>query len=139
MATNLIPVAARMPYPIIVLDGFGQNPVNSAAHTLLVTNEGREITINAEPYDRFSGKRPEAIIPLPPAGEPRIPRNVTRFTAGQQVRVVRAPFAHKVGVIEALSPEAVAFPSGLRLPAARVEFSDGNKELVPLANIEVLG
>ncbi|MBN2501085.1 MAG: hypothetical protein JXB38_09935 [Anaerolineales bacterium] len=139
MATSLIPVATRMPYPIIVLDGFGQSAVNMAAHKLLASNEGREITINAEPYDRFSGKRPEAIIPLPAAGEPRIPRNVTRFSAGQQVRVVRAPYTHKVGIIETLSPEPVAFPSGLRMAAARIEFSDGNKELVPLANIEVLG
>lgn len=139
MATSLIPVASRMSFPIIVLDGFGHTPVNSAAHTLLVTNEGREITINAEPYDRFNGQRPEAIIPLPPAGEPRIPRNVTRFAPEQRVRVVQAPFAHKVGVIEDLSSEPVVFPSGLRLPAARVEFDDGKKELVPLANIEVLG
>jgi hypothetical protein len=139
MATSLIPVASRMPYPIIVLDGFGHKPVNSAAHTLLVTNEGREITINAEPYDPFSGKRPEAVIPLPPAGEPPTPRHAVRFAPNQRVRVVWAPFAYKVGVIETLSAEPVLFPSGLRLPAAGVEFSDGNKELVPLANIEVLG
>ena len=54
-----------------VLDGFGAMPMNSAAFKLLTTNNKREVTVNAEHFDRYSGNRPEVIIPLPVSTEPR--------------------------------------------------------------------
>jgi hypothetical protein len=139
LATNLLPVAARMTFPLMILDGFGNIPVNEMTFNLLTTNAGREIAINAEPFDRFKGNRPEVIIPLPASGGVQTPMSADHFEVGKRVRVVRAPLANMVGLIESLPPDAVVFPSGLRLPAASVEFDDGNKELVPLANLEVLG
>ena len=62
---SLIPLAREMRYPIIVTDGFGPLPMNSAAYKLLSTNAKREVTVNAEAYDRYSGARPEVIISLP--------------------------------------------------------------------------
>jgi hypothetical protein len=49
---SLIPQAREMRYPIIVTDGFGSLPMNSAAYKLLSTNAKREVTVNAEAYDR---------------------------------------------------------------------------------------
>jgi hypothetical protein len=43
-----------MRYPILVLDGFGAIPMNSAAFKLLTTNNKREVTVNAEHFDRYS-------------------------------------------------------------------------------------
>ncbi|KAA3642781.1 MAG: hypothetical protein DWQ07_19845 [Chloroflexi bacterium] len=139
LATQLLPLARRMPYPIVVLEGFGRRPMNQAAFTLLSTNAEREITINAEVFDRYKGTRPEIIIPLPSMGETPPPMSVTHFTPGQRVRIVRAPHSSEVGRLYALMEQAPTFPSGLRLDSAQVEFDDGEMAVVPLANIEVLG
>lgn len=139
LATNLIPLASRLSYPIIVLEGFGQRPINSTAHTLLATNAERETTVNAEKPNRFEGLRPEVVIPLPASGESPQPRVIERFASGQRVRIVRAPHAGEIARIADLPAQDPAFPSGVRTKAAQVEFEDGGKVLVPLANIEVLG
>ena len=139
LATQLLPMARRMPYPLVVLEGFGRRPMNQAAFTLLSTNSEREVTINAEVFDRYKGTRPEIIIPLPAMGETPPPMSVTHFAPGQRVRIVRAPHSSEVGRIYALMEQAPTFPSGLRLDSAQIEFEDGEMAVVPLANIEVLG
>ncbi|MBW8010213.1 MAG: hypothetical protein FVQ83_03075 [Chloroflexi bacterium] len=139
LAPKLISTAIKMPYPIIVLEGFDQVKMNSAAHTLLTTNESRELAINAESYNRFEGKRPEIVIPLQGAGDSPTPLNVETFTQGQKVRILRSPHASTVAKITFVQPGLTRFPSGLRAAAANVELEDGEKAVVPLANIEVLG
>ena len=71
----LLPLANQMRYPILVTDGLGSLPMNSLAYRLLSTNVQREVTLNAEAYDRYSGGRPEAIIALPVSQEPAAPRS----------------------------------------------------------------
>jgi hypothetical protein len=139
LATPLIPVAARMPYPILVLEGFGKLPMNAAAFKLLSTNAGRDIAVDAEPFDRFAGERPEAVIGLPAGGQPPIPLDLDEFRVGQRVRLARAPRPAGVGLIRGLPEGLARFPSGLRAVAAQVEFENGESVLVPLANIEVIG
>ena len=64
-------MAAQMPYPIMVLEGFGKIPINEVAYRLLSTSPDREITLNAEPFNRATGERPEAVIlPIKGQGEP---------------------------------------------------------------------
>ena len=65
LVPSLIQQAREMRYPIMVTEGFGPLPMNSAAYKLLSTNAKRDVTVNAEVYDRYTGARPEAIIPLP--------------------------------------------------------------------------
>jgi hypothetical protein len=201
MASALIPVAARMPYPIVLIEGFGLLPMNSAAFNLLVSNDRREVALNAEPWDRFTNRRPEVFIPLP-AGESRpaeespptpldkggeeprgrlgkrggeSPRatlsvaarfgkrgeesppapldkggaeprgrlgkggeEIVEFAVDQRVRVVRAPHKSQIGTIANLLPGTQVFPSGVQGQAAEVRLEDGNKVILPLANLEVL-
>ncbi len=139
MATQLIPLALRMPYPILVLEGFGQIPMNPGAFRLLSTNAQRDVTVNAEALNRFSGQRPEIIIPLPASGEPPVPLDLEQFRLEQRVHLLRAPHQGTVGRITGLPEELGIFSSGLRAPAAEVEIEGGERVLVPLANIEVLG
>lgn len=139
MAPKLAATALRMPYPIILIEGFGKLEMNSAAYTLLSTNATREVTINAETLNRYTDKRPEIIIPLEGSGNPLIPLSLETFTAGQKVRVLRSPHIGAIGTIEALLPGLTRLPSGLRAPCANIEIEQGEKMVVPLANIEVLG
>jgi hypothetical protein len=123
----------------MVIDGFGRLGMNSAAFKLLSTSERREVALNAEPWDRFEGKRPEVVIPLPASGELPLPRNADVFSPGQQVRIVRSPHTGKTGTLVSLRPGNTVLPSGIHAPAAEVRLESGDSAIVPLANLEVLG
>ena len=136
---SLIQPALQMRYPILVLDGFGSMPMNSAAFKLLTTNNKREVTVNGEFPDRYSSGRPEAIIPLQGTSEPDEPDDYVPFSVGQNVRMRRSPNVGAIGSITALPAGLSTLPSGLRAPAAEVKFENGDTALVPLVNLEVVG
>ena len=139
MQPSLASAALQMRYPILVMDGFGSHPMNSAAYRLLTTNARREVTVNAEPYERYGSGRPEVIIPLPVTVEPAPPNDLEVFATGQQVLLRAAPFYGATGAITRLRPGLTALPSGLRAPAADVRLENNEEILVPLANMEVIG
>ena len=139
LLSPLISIGYQMRYPILVLDGFGTIPMNSAAFKLLTTNNKREVTVNAEHFDRYSGNRPEVIIPLPVTSEPEEPNPYEKFAVGQMVRMRRPPNTGMIGTISSLPRGLSALPSGLRAPAADVKLENGETVLVPLVNLEVVG
>jgi hypothetical protein len=136
---SLIPQAREMRYPIIVIDGFGPMPMNSAAYKLLSTNVKRDVTVNAEARDHYSGACPEVIIPLPVSVLPPPPREVETFAPGLQVRMRRPPSMGLLGSIVAVKPGLTTLLSGLRAPAAEIKLENGETVIAPLINLEVVG
>jgi hypothetical protein len=139
LLSPLIVSAYQMRYPILVTDGFGAMPMNSAAFKLLTTNDKREVTVNAEHFDRYNGNRPEVIIPLPVSTDPPEPNSFEPFRTGQTVRLRRPPNAGMIGTLFSLPVGLSTLPSGLRAPAAEVRLENGETVLVPLVNMEVVG
>lgn len=139
MAPQLVAPATHAPYPIIVIEGFGTIPMNSAAFTMLSTNDSRDVTINAESFDRYQEKRPEIIIPLKASGDAINPLSMDTFRSGQRVRILRAPYIGEVATLQNTIAGLTRLPSGLRTQCAEIELESGEKVVVPLANIEVLG
>jgi hypothetical protein len=139
LLSPLIVSAYQMRYPILVTDGFGALPMNTAAFRLLTTNNKREVTVNAEHFDRYSGNRPEVIIPLPVSSDPPEPIGFETFAVGQTVRVRRPPNAGAIGTLSDLPGGMSVLPSGLRAPAAEVRLENGETVVVPLVNLEVVG
>lgn len=135
----LLSLAMQMNFPILSIEGFGQIPMNAAASKLLFSNVKREVTINAEAFDRYTGKRPEIVIPLPVTQEPPLPREVDALAPGQTVWIRRPPHAGAIGTLENLRSGLTILPSGLRAPAAEVRLENGERILVPLVNMEIVG
>ncbi len=138
MAASLVPIASRMQYPVMVLEGFGLLPMNAPAYRLLSTSDRREVALNAVAYDPYQGSRPELIIPLPTSGPPQLPTDMVEFESDQRVRIVRAPYKSQVGTIVSFRPGLETFPSGIAAPAADVLLENGSNVVVPLVNLEVL-
>lgn len=136
---SVLQAAAQAPFPVLLTDGFGQRPMNSAAFKLLTTNTKREVTLNAEFYDRQSGTRPEIFIPLPFTQEPPEPRDMETFAPGQVVRVCYLARPSMIGTVVQLRPGLSTLPNGLNAPAAEIRLETGEQALVPLTNLEVLG
>lgn len=136
---SAVSVAAQMRYPIVVTDGIGRRSMNAAAYRLLITNAKRDVTVNAELFDRYSGARPEVIIPLPISQEPPIADDVESFAIGKQVRLRAAPHQGEVASIVKIHNSLRTLPSGLRALCADVRLEAGETVLVPLANLEVVG
>ena len=136
---SLLPLAREMRFPILVTDGFGTLPMNSVAHRLLSSSAKRDATLNAEVYDRYSGARPEVIIPLPVSQNPAPPVDLLMFEPGQQVRVRRPPATGAIGTLISIRSGMTVLPSGLRASSADVKLESGETIIVPLVNIEVVG
>lgn len=139
LSSSLIGLASQAPYPITLLEGFGRRQIASNVLKLLNTNTKREITVNAEVFDRAKGTRPELFIPLPVSQEPPEPRDVETFAPGQQVRVNFLAEPVRLGTIEQIRPGLSLLPNGITTRAAQVRLENGKQMLVPLSNMEVLG
>ena len=135
---TLLPIAQQMRFPIVSIDGFGQFSMNSMAYKLLTSNTKREATINAEAFNRYTGARPEVIIPLPVSQEPPFPEDINTLEPGQTVRMRRAPHAGVIGTLSRLHSGLTKLPSGLRAPTADVKLENGEQIVVPLVNLEIV-
>ena len=112
--------------------------MDSVAFKLLSTNENRDVSINAESWDRFTGRRPEVIIPLPAPEELPMVRETLMYTSGQTIRVIGSPYWGKTGRINQLLPAQATISNGLKVEAAEVRLENGDTVLLPLANLEVI-
>lgn len=138
MDASLLPFAARARFPIIIIEGFGKIPMNTVAYKLLITNERRDTALNADPWDRYRGIRPEVIIPLPAPGELPYPQDGGMFAEGQQVRSIRQPHQALIGTIVAFKTELTPLPNGTKARCAEIQLESGDKVVIPLTNLEVI-
>jgi hypothetical protein len=135
LSSELADLAAKMNYPIMLVEGFGRIPFDSAALSLLTTHDRRDVSIDAS-WSPERGERPELFVPLPANGSP--PKDTVEFAAGQTVRVHAPPYAGKIGSIASLHPGQTRLSNGLRTPTAEIKLETGEFVTVPLANMDVL-
>ncbi|MCW5875522.1 MAG: hypothetical protein KIS85_01450 [Anaerolineales bacterium] len=139
MATQLGPVAAALPYPLVLTEGFGSAPMNGDAFRLFSNHNGDAATVNAQKIDAVTGDRPEVFIPVKDAGSPPQPLPPQTFRIGHAVRVLTGPQKGGLGEIRNISLSPLPLPSGLRAAAAEIVLEDGSQILAPLVNLEILG
>lgn len=139
MDSALVPVALSVNYPIILIEGFGKLPMNQEAYLILSSSGRREVSLNAEPWDRIGNTRPEVVISAEEGTYPEVPSDLVNFSVGQTVRVVTPPYKSILGKLTSLPQGIVRLPSGLLAAAAEVSLLNGDTVQVPLANLEIIG
>jgi len=136
MSADLTPLAQSLPFPVIVMEGFGKIPMNSMTFKLLQSSEKRDISLDTTNWNPYTGDRPEIVIPQQSVGAES--READVFEAQQTVRITMAPFAGRIGTIEQLRPGMSVMPNGMHVAAAVVRLGSQYQTLIPLANLEVV-
>jgi hypothetical protein len=139
MHARLLPAANQVEYPVIILEGFGKIPMNSAAFKLLASSERRDVMMNANRWDHYKGTRPEVLMAVPPATKTELPDETGIIAAGKRVRVISPPYQGKLAVVVSTPGGLTVLPSGISAPAAQVRFEDDETAFVPLANLDLMG
>lgn len=139
MAPGLISIAAMMPMPIIILQGFGFDQPSRFFLETIEPHAGETACLQAGETDRQTGVRPEVIIPfeVDPGADSFGARVALR--TGQRVSVFSGQELGKVGKVLSLSEEPAIFENGLLCSAAEIELETGQQITVPQQNLVVLG
>jgi hypothetical protein len=138
LSAELIPVAEQLPYPVVILEGFGSLPISPPVFELLTTSRGREAGLDAYLPGPYDTQRPEIIIPLPVVNPVDLPDDFVSLAPGVRVRVTRAPHQGLVGIVQRILPQAVSYSNGILARSAIVDLDVFGRTNVPLANLEIL-
>ena len=111
--------------------------MNQVAYELFSAFEGRQAALNAEPWNWFSGARPEEVFPAEIEDELYAPPRIELYRPGCRVRVLSSFYSSRTGRLVEL-PGQVLLPNGLRSEAAVVLLESEETVTLPLANLEVL-
>jgi len=138
MPSNLIPLAQSLDYPIMVVDGFGEQPMNRAAEEILVANKDRNIALNAQRLDAFLGNYPEVIISQTAHADTELPSEAESLRAGKKVIIINGPDMNKIGKIEAILPNTQKLANGIETKVAEISLPNDQRTAVPLSNLEIM-
>jgi hypothetical protein len=133
----LIDKALSLPFPVLLIDGFGTTGLNSAAAKYLSLYNNHECYVNAAMQSESASQSPEVLISA--AIESADPGKTARATSGQLVRIHAGPLASQTGTIEKVIPGLTALPNGLRVSAASVIMENKEKKIVPIYNLDGIG
>lgn len=125
------------PFPIVIIDGFGQQGITEPAFRLLKDLENRETTLFGH-FESGSNIRPEIIIAAGGAPSQTAFQPAKPLAVGQAVRLMRQPYRQQVGQIIKLYEQAQALETGLYAPGAAVRLGNGTVVFVPDANLDIV-
>lgn len=139
LCPELVPFVEKLPFPVIVLQGFGALPVDTIRFQLLESRSGSTASINASGGDPFSCAPPEVIIPQSQGEFEGLP-DVQAMAVGQLVQVNSGLHHGKTGIVKDLPDKPIHFESGLVLSSAIVHLvSDDQLITVPRSNLVLMG
>jgi hypothetical protein len=148
----------RVPFTLIITEGFGLVPMAQRTFELLGSLAGRNASIDGATQIRAGVIRPEILVPfrgtpecraaasvMPlgddsagPAPPPPGARQAGQLSIGAQVRLIREPYFGRLAVVTALPAEPQRIESEALVRVAEVDLGDGRKALVPRANVEMV-
>lgn len=134
----VLPAVENAPFPIMLLAGFGEFPLDALTSQLLKQMEGEKVYLNAHRADAMEGIRPEIILPGMAQVTTGLFSTREELEVGKSVRLLGKPYTGGTGKVIELPEVEEMFASGLVMPAVVVEREDGQIIRVPRENIEVI-
>jgi hypothetical protein len=141
MRSSLLPLFAKVEFPVGLTQGFGSLPMSERVLGLLNTYNGREVALDMTLSADWRDMRPEIIIPVSSGQTVMEDRGSGRyeFKIGQKARILQPPYLGEIGTVTALPAEMCQLESGLWMPGAHMQVPAGETVFVPFANLEYLG
>jgi hypothetical protein len=127
-----------IPLTIIIMEGFGNLPISQRAFNLFKRFDGFLASINGATQIRAGVMRPEIIISHKeelPVFEVKL---MGQLFEGTRVRVIREPYFGLLGKVVALPPEPKILETGAKARVAEVLLDNGERVIVPRANLEII-
>ncbi|MFQ5413422.1 MAG: hypothetical protein ACE5E6_03090 [Phycisphaerae bacterium] len=126
---------------LVTTEGFGDIAMARRTFDLLKTREGDEASVNGATQIRAGVIRPEVVIPVKPGAAVTEVDHIEAthgVTVGLPIRAIRSPYFGRLGNVSAMPPELHELESGSKARVFEVEFEDGERAIVPRANVELL-
>jgi hypothetical protein len=128
---------------LIITEGFGKIAMAERTWRLLRALCGRRASICGATQIRAGVLRPDIVVPnslsdTSPAREKKPELHTWGLSEGAAVRIIRSPHFGRVARVSTLPPEPRPIPTGARVRVLEVAFEDGEKMMLPRANVEVI-
>ena len=126
---------------LVVTEGFGQINMAMKTFELLKANEGQMVCINGATQIRAGVIRPEVVIPKDIQGLSKTKDEESALeglAVGSPVRVIRHPYFGRLGKVSNLPAPLHQLESESKARVLEVEFEDGQRAIVPRANVETI-
>lgn len=126
---------------LVVSEGFGQISMARKTFDLLKSHEGEMACMNGATQIRAGVIRPELVIPIEiPASErtAAVDSEIQGLGVGSPVRVIRHPYFGRLGKVTDLPSPLQVLESESKARILEVEFEDGQRAIIPRANVEMI-
>jgi len=123
---------------VIVTEGFGAINMARKTFDILTENTGKEASMSGATQIRAGVQRPEIIIPNTSPTDHDETGRPLGLTDGALLRVIRAPYFGQIGKVASLPSELHAVESETHVRVLEVEFENGDRAIVPRANVELI-
>lgn len=138
LATSLHSKVLTVPFPVLLIEGFGLKTMNNLAYEIFQACDKRLASINAETGNENYITRPEVVLLSDASEDFDTPFHNQLFEPGKLVRIFNMVGQNQLGVILDFLGR-VKFAGGFAAEAVRVRLHDGSIINVPLLNIELIG
>lgn len=140
LSGSLLETAVSLPFPVIVVEGFGRCPMNPFVFDLLMGHIGHEAAVDPGHPDPWRPRRPEILIPVPASSVVAAESQPdTLLREGCRVRIVRGDDRGQGGVVVGLPEHPVQYDIGVALPSAEIQADSGDRLMAPVNNVEIVG
>lgn len=131
-----VDAAKRAPYPVLVVEGFTEQPFSPPVLQVLHLLHQRDAILCAEPPKRATGQRPWLFSPQEAYEALHSVRSGAPLEPNTMVRILRGPHRGKLAHVLELKPEPEMLPSGTQSYVVKLRF-DEQTLVVPITNVEI--
>ena len=142
----------RVPFTLIITEGFGRVPMAAATFELLASLAGKNTSVDGATQIRAGVIRPEVIVPRGEDAHPepsrrggegldlpaQRPEGAGQLAVGAQVRLIREPYFGRLAVVTGLPAAPRRIETEAEVRVVEVDLGGGRSALVPRANVEMV-